>query len=271
MARMTGGKFIAETVHGYGVSHVFFMPYIGPRALMEMEKLGIKRVRTHGEKAAAYMADAYARVKRGPGLCMAQSVGAVNLAAGLQDAFLACSPVIALTGRELQIHQQRHAYQEVDHTRPFSAVTKYSAFVANPEQLPIHLRQAFRSATSGTPGPVHLDLEGLVGQDVMDGEADLEVVIEEMFAKVPAFRPTAEPEKMEEALHRLTEAKRPVIVAGGGVTASDARAELVALAEKLSIPVATALNAKAMFPADHPLAVGTPGLVLPGLRQSGPL
>ena len=76
---------------------------------------------------------------------------------------------------------------------------------------------------------------------------------------MPAFRPIAEPEKILEALHLLTRAKRPVIVAGGGVVASDARAELVALAEKLSIPVATALNAKAMFPADHPLAVGTPG------------
>ncbi len=226
---------------------------------MEMEKLGIKRVQTHGEKAAAYMADAYARIKRGPGLCMAQSVGAVNLAAGLQDARLACSPVIALTGRELQVNLLRHAYQEVDHVSPFSAVTKYGAHVAGPEQLPIHLRQAFRSATSGTPGPVHLDFEGITGQEVVDQEADLEVVIEETFAKVPAFRPAAEPEKIEEALKLLSRAERPVIVAGGGVTASDARAELVALAEKLSIPVATALNAKAMFPADHPLAVGTPG------------
>ena len=243
VAQMTGGRFIAETVHGYGISHVFFMPYIGPRALMEMEKLGIKRVQTHGEKAAAYMADAYARIKRGPGLCMAQSVGAVNLAAGLQDARLACSPVIALTGRELQVNLQRHAYQEVDHVSPFSAVTKYGAHVAGPEQLPVHLRQAFRSATSGTPGPVHLDLEGIAGQAVVDQEADLEVVIEETFAKVPAFRPAAEPEKIEEALKLLSRAERPVIVAGGGVAASDARAELVALAEKLSIPVATALNA----------------------------
>ena len=259
VAQMTGGRFIAETVHGYGISHVFFMPYIGPRALMEMEKLGIKRVQTHGEKAAAYMADAYARIKRGPGLCMAQSVGAVNLAAGLQDARLACSPVIALTGRELQVNLLRHAYQEVDHVSPFAAVTKYGAHVAGPEQLPLHLRQAFRSATSGTPGPVHLDLEGITGQAVADREADLEVVIEETFARVPAFRPAAEPEKIEEALKLLFRAERPVIVAGGGVTASDARAELVALAEKLSIPVATALNAKAMFPADHPLAVGTPG------------
>ena len=259
MPKMTGAKFIADTVHGYGITHVFFMPYIGPRALMEMEKLGIKRVQTHGEKGAAYMADAYARVKRAPGLCMAQSVGAVNLAAGLQDAYLACSPVIAITGRESQISQLRHAYQEVNHANPFSAVTKYSALVNTTEQLPIYLRQAFRSATSGTPGPTHLDLEGLAGQVVIDEEADLEVVIEDMFAQLPPCRPEAEVEKVTAAIQLLDEAARPVIVAGGGVTASDARNELIAFAEKLSIPVATALNAKAMFPSDHPLAVGVPG------------
>merc|ERR1711964_626865 len=185
--------------------------------------------------------------------------GAVNLAAGLQDAYLACTPVVALTGRESQLNQQRHAYQEVDHINPFSAVTKYSGFVATPEQLPVYLRQAFRSSTSGTPGPAHLDLEGLAGQMVVDHEADLEIVIEESFSQLPPFRPEAEPEKVVEALQLLTTAKRPIIVAGGGVTASGARDELVSLAEKLSIPVATSLNAKAMFPSDHPLAVGVPG------------
>ena len=259
MPKMTGAKFLADTVHGYGITHVFFMPYIGPRALMEMEKLGIKRVQTHGEKGAAYMADAYARVKRAPSLCMAQSVGAVNLAAGLQDAYLACSPVIAITGRENQISQLRHAYQEVNHANPFSAVTKYSALVNTTEQLPIYLRQAFRSATSGTPGPTHLDLEGLAGQEVIDEEADVDVVVEDMFAQLPPCRPEAEVDKVKAALRLLNEAARPVIVAGGGVTASGARDELIAFAEKLSIPVATALNAKAMFPADHPLAVGVPG------------
>tara|TARA_B100000809_G_C15074780_1_gene507383 strand:- start:56 stop:1567 length:1512 start_codon:yes stop_codon:yes gene_type:complete len=205
------------------------------------------------------MADGYARAKRTAGLCMAQSVGAANLAAGLQDAYLACSPVIAITGREGQINQQRNAYQEVDHTNPFSAVTKYSAFVANLEQLPIYLRQAFRSATSGTPKPVHLDIEGIAGQGVIESEAGMEVIAEEMFTQVPPFRPEAELEKITDTIRLLTQAKRPVIVAGGGVTLSDAKAELISLAEKLSIPVATALNAKAMFPSDHPLAVGVPG------------
>ena len=259
MPSMTGGRFIAETVHGYGITHVFFMPYIGPRALMEMEKLGIKRVQTHGEKAAAYMADAYARVNRSPGLCMAQSVGAVNLAAGLQDAFLACSPVVALTGREFLINQKRHAYQEVDHVNPFSAVTKYSAYVPSPEHLPVYLRQAFRAATSGTPGPAHLEFEGIAGQSVVEEEADFEVVVEEMFSQLPPFRPEAEPSAIAAALQLLNSAERPFIVAGGGVTASDARAELIDLAEKLSVPVATSLNAKAMFPYDHELAVGVPG------------
>ena len=259
MPMMTGAKLLADTVHGYGISHVFFMPYIAPRGLMEMEKLGIKRVQTHGEKAAAYMADAYARVKRAPGLCMAQSVGAVNLAAGLQDAWLSCSPVVAITGREHQSRQLRHAYQEVDHQAPFAAVTKYSAYVSNPAELSQHLRQAFRAATTGTPGPTHLDLEGIEGGRVVDLEAELEVIIERQFAVLPPFRPVADGESIAAALDLLLAAERPVIVAGGGVTASDARAELIALAEKLSIPVATALNAKSMFPADHALAVGVPG------------
>ncbi len=259
MPRMTGAKLLAETVYGYGISHVFFMPYIAPRALMEMEKLGIKRVQTHGEKAAAYMADAYARVKRAPSLCMAQSVGAVNLAAGLQDAWLSCSPVVAITGREQQPRQLRHAYQEVDHHAPFSAVTKYSAYIAKAEELSHHLRQAFRAAATGTPQPTHLDLEGIDGGGVVDVEADLEVIVERQFADLPPFRPVADQESVVAALRLLESAKRPVIAAGGGVTASDARAELVALAEKLSIPVATALNAKTMFPPDHPLAVGLPG------------
>ena len=121
------------------------------------------------------------------------------------------------------------------------------------------MRQAFRAATSGTPGPTHLDLQGIDGGAVVNVEADLTVEVDSQFAAIPPFRPVAEDETISAALELLGAAERPVIVAGGGVTASDARAELIALAEKLSIPVATALNAKAMFPADHPLAVGVPG------------
>ena len=78
-------------MQGYGITHAFFVPVITQRAMVEIEKLGIRHIMTHGEKAAAYMADGYARASHGLGICMAQSVGAVNLAAGLQDAYLARS------------------------------------------------------------------------------------------------------------------------------------------------------------------------------------
>ena len=101
--------------------------------MVEMEQLGIQRIITHGEKSAAYMADGYARASNRPGVCMAQSVGAVNLAAGLQDAFLGLSPVIAITGHRPLTHQYRNSYQEIDHMQPFSAVTKYSVVVDSAE------------------------------------------------------------------------------------------------------------------------------------------
>ncbi len=259
MPMMSGAHFLAETLHGYGVSHFFFMPVIVPDAMPEMERLGITRVMTHSEKPAAYMADAYARVSRSVGFCGAQSVGAANLAAGLQDAYLACSPVVALTGRLTQDQQDRHAYQEVDHGNPFSATTKYSSRVNTTGQLPMFLRQAIREATTGTPGPVHLDFAGIAGGNVTAKEADLELVIEEQFSSLPPFRPEPDAGSVNDALGEISRAARPVIVAGGGVTASGAGKELVALAERLNVPVATALNAKETFPFDHPLAVGVPG------------
>ena len=259
MPKMSGGRFIAETMHGYGVTHAFLVPVIARKVMVEMEQLGIQRIITHGEKSAAYMADGYARASNRPGVCMAQSVGAVNLAAGLQDAFLGLSPVIAITGHRPLTHQYRNSYQEIDHMQPFSAVTKYSVVVDSAEQLPHLVRQAFREATTGATAPVHLDLQGISGDVVSDGEADLEVIVEAAFAQRPAFRPEPEPQLVRDAAQALAGARRPVIIAGGGVTASGAKREIVELAEMLNIPVATSLNAKGTIPEDHPLSVGVVG------------
>ena len=259
MPSMTGARFLAETLRDYGVTHVFFVPAIIRRALVEMEDVGIKRIISHGEKSAAYMADAYARVTGKPGLCFAQSVGAVNLAAGLQDAYLGVSPVIAITGHRPPMHRHRNSYQEVEHSKPFASVTKYSAEVETVEQLPHLLRQAFREVTTGQTLPAHLDFSGISGDVITDGVMDTDVIVEEPFTQRPAFRPAPEPERVREAARILSQAERPVIVAGGGVTASGAEAELVRLAEMLNIPVATGLNAKGSIPENHPLSVGVVG------------
>ena len=258
-AKMTGGRFIAETLKGYGVTDVFFVEAILRETLMQMGALGIRRVLTHSEKAAAYMADGYARVSHRPGICFAQSVGTANLAAGLQDAYLALAPVIAITGRQHPLAQYRNAYQEIQHHPLFEPVTKYNVNVDTIEQLPYLLRQAFREATSGAPRPVHLDLLGNLGQIIDKTEANLEVVIEESFTQYPANRPAPKDERVGEAARILAAAERPVIVAGGGVIASGAGAEVVELAEMLSIPTATSLNGKGTILENHPLSLGLVG------------
>jgi acetolactate synthase-1/2/3 large subunit len=257
--RMSGATFLARALHGYGVGHVFFVEAILRQALLEMESLGIRRILTHGEKAAAYMADGYARMRRGPGVCMAQSVGAANLAAGLQEPFLGGSPVIALTGCQRPTARYRNAYQEVDHGPLYAPVTKFHGAVETLEQWPFLLSQAFREATSGAPGPVHLDVSGHLGQVIEGAEADLEVLVEPAFRQLPAHRPAPEEAILREAARLLGRARRPVIVAGGGVTASGAGPELVALAERLSIPVATSLNGKETLLEQHPLNLGVVG------------
>jgi acetolactate synthase-1/2/3 large subunit len=258
MPRMSGARLFAEMMRGYGVTHIFFVPAFMLRAFAEMEDMAIRRVMVHGEKAAAYMADGYARASRRPGVCMAQMIGASNLAAGLRDAFMAGAPVIAVTGGPTPQSRYKHAYQEVDDISQFDALTKFNAQVDHVTRLPDLLRQAFRVATSGAPGPVHLRIQSHLGQ-MTENEADLDPLVETMYARVPPFRPEPEMQRVQEALAVLTAAKRPMIVAGGGVVRSGAEPELVEFAEKLRIPVATSLNAKAAMPDRHPLNAGVPG------------
>jgi acetolactate synthase-1/2/3 large subunit len=258
MPQMTGSRHLVEVLEGYGVNHVFFVPAVLISALAEMEDSGIRRVMTHGEKSAVYMADGYARASGKPAICMAQNIGGSNLAAALRDAYMAGSPVIALTGGPAPATRYRNFYQEVEDFSQFEPVTKFNATVDDVTRFPDLLRQAFRVATSGAPGPVHLRLSGTQG-DVVDRQADLHTIIESRFARVPAFRPKPETEQIRRAAELLAQARRPIIVAGGGVVSSGAQAEVVALAEKLSLPVATSLNAKGTIVDRHPLAVGVAG------------
>lgn len=258
--KMSGARFMAETFKGYGVTHVFFVEAILRRTLVEMEALGIRRILTHSEKAAAYMADGYARMSRRPGICMSQSVGAANLASGLQDPYLGLSPVIALTGKKPPFAQHRNAYQEIPHGPMFESVTKYNVSIDTGEQLPYFLRQAFREATSGSPGPVHLDIGGgYAGEGIESAEVNSDVVIEEPFTHYPSMRPEPGNGAVQGAVRVLEDAERPVIVAGGGARASSAGPEIVELAEMLSIPIATSLNGKEIILEHHPLNVGVVG------------
>ena len=257
--RMTGAECLADMLEGYGVTHVFHVPAVLRKTFAVMEsRTSIKRLHVHGEKAAAYMADGYARASGKPGVCMAQVIGALNLAAGLRDAWLAHSPVIAMTGGREPRTKFRKVYQEIDDIPAFEPVTKFNATVDDVSRFPDMVRQAFRVAVSGTPGPVHLQFRGNEGQ-IDAEEAELEPLVEPAFRQVPPFRPQPDGASALAALAYLQEAERPVIVAGGGVRASGAAPELIALAETLQVPVATSLNGKDCIPGNHPLSVGVVG------------
>ena len=216
----------------------------------------IARIHCHGEKSAAYMADGYARASGKPGVCMAQVIGALNLAAGLRDAYLAHAPVIAMTGGRDPKTKFRKVYQEIHDVPAFEPVTKMNVTIDDVARIPDMIRQAFRTATTGRawprapavsrqrrPGRSGRGRNGRVGGAAICARA-----------AVPAR--TAD---VKVALELLQKSERPIIVAGGGARASGAGKELVALAEALQIPVATSLNGKDIIPGVNPLSVGVVG------------
>jgi acetolactate synthase I/II/III large subunit len=249
---------IAEMLSGYGVSHFFFVPVILPETIKRMSRRGILPVMTHGEKAAAYMADGYARISRKVGVCGAQAIGSTNLAAGLRDAYMARTPIVALSGEPDAQTAYRNLYQDVDDHGAFEAVTKWNAHVPGPGRFPDLLRQAFRTASSGVPRPVHLGLAGRTGNP---GDTPAEGVTraEPRYGTSPSDRPMAAESSVAAAVELLAGARRPVILAGNGVARSGAARELVALAEQLAIPVVMTLNGLATIGYGHPLYGGVVG------------
>jgi len=257
----TGAEYLAHTLDAYGVTHAFVVPTILTSTLIAMdEQTRIERVVTHSEAGAAYMADGYARSSGRIGVCGAQNVGRANLAAALQDPYLANSPVLALTGGPLPSSRARHFYQEVDALPMFRATTKSSVHLESIDRLPQVLHQAVRDATTGRPGPVHIELEGHAGELIETADTDAAPPDDARWGSAAPLRPHADPAQIRVAADAIARAERPVIVAGGGVRTSGAVAELRVLAETAGIPVATSMNGKETFPADHPLSVGVVGL-----------
>jgi acetolactate synthase-1/2/3 large subunit len=256
---MNGAEWLARALASTGMSHVFFVESTMRRTLLALSDLGVKPILAHSEKAAAYMADGYARVAMRPGICMAQSVGAANLASGLQDPYLGRSPVIALSGRKEQSFQHRNSYQEVAHAPLFAAVTKFSSPVESTSELPRLLRHAWRAALADPIRPTHLDFNGLQGDVIELGQTDADVEIDHDKRRIPVHRPVADDSDIERAAKLLAGARRLAIVAGDGAAASGAGPEILALAEALAAPVATTLGARGIIPTRHRLSAGVAG------------
>lgn len=262
MSEITGHQYLARALADAGVTHVFMVPTIVVPALAEMDALGIVGIMAHGEKAAAYMADGYARVTRRPGFAFAQTVGAANLAAGLRDGCLAHSPIVAMTGGTTPMSRGRGVYQEIEDFPLYHQVTKYNAHLEDVRRLPDLLRQCFRAATTGAPGPVHLDLRGSIGNvllDTLDPAAGHGPSVEPAFLSAPAQRPRPAADALPRIAALIERAARPVLVLGGGARVSGAGAAAMEVARRGRLPIATSLNAKGICDEHDPLVVGVVG------------
>src|SRR5262249_47585968 len=260
-----GGGPLAGLLAEHGVRHVFGVP--GGQTLARYEATRdrdpvLRHVLVRDERSAAYAADGYARVTGRAGICDATvGPGAAKLPSGLGEALGASVPVVALVSElpaRLAPHRYRSAAsQALDQAALLAPVTNWQATVPDAATMPALVRQAFREATTGRPGPVALFLP----QDVLDSPAK-QVAPEESsarFGSFPAFRPAPDTEDVAAAVAVLRAAKQPFVLAGGGVLHSGAGAELTALAEYLSAAVGTTLSGKGAIAEDHPLSVGVTG------------
>jgi len=257
MGRMTGAKAVALTMERQGVEHFFHVSGGMSSLFVEIEDAGIDLVLARSEKAAAYMADGYSRISYKPSVCFGQAgPGAINLAAGISEPFWTCTPVIALTGSTSLSHLYKFQYQELDEMSLFEQITKWNAEILQAERAGEIMRDAFMIATSGAPGPVHINLH----YDAANAEAEApEPYGSKTHSRYPANRTRPDPEDVKSVAKVLAEAQRPVMVAGGGVIISQAWDEVIRLAEALMIPVATTLDGRGAIPDGHPLSIGVVG------------
>jgi len=263
LTKMSGAHAFIEALKQQNVKEIFGI--IGGAILPVYDVLydaEIRHILSRHEQGAAHAADGYARASGKPGICMATSgPGATNLVTGISNAYLDSSPVIAFTG-QVSLHTPnssymvgKDAFQEADIIGITTPVTKYNHQVNEAAEIPKAVRMAFHIATTGRPGPVLIDLP----KDVQTETAEMDFSDKiEIRGYKPKYNP--HPLQVREAAKLLIEAEKPMILAGGGVTSSNAFQELLELAELLMAPVATTLMGKGCFPENHPLSLGNIGM-----------
>lgn len=216
----------------------------------------IRFVLARHEQGAAHMADGYARASGRVGVCLATSgPGATNLVTGIATANIDSSPVVAFTGQVPKDLIGRDAFQEVDIIGVSASITKYNIQVRSPKEIPRAVKTAFHISNTGRKGSVLVDIP----KDVQTLSEELEFPEKVTFKGYKVFE-EPDPRELDWAATLLARAQKPMIMAGGGVIASNASSELLKLAEFMMAPVATTLMGKGAIPSDHPLYAGGCGM-----------
>lgn len=257
---LNAAQAIVAMLKAYEVQYVFGVP--GDTSIPFYDALHeardqITHIMARDERGASYMADVYARLSGRPGVCEAPSgAGAVYLLPGLAEANASSIPIIAFTSDIPLESEGRNVLTELNQGQLFESVTKWHTTLKRGERAPEVMRKAFRLATTGRPGPVQITLP----EDVLEEPAlHASFHAEPACRTYPAYRTVPDAEAVAQAARWLLQAKRPVVVAGGGVAISGAWAELTELAELLSLPVGTSITGQGSIDETHPLSLGVVG------------
>lgn len=248
-------RAVVDVLESEGVDTAFGCPGAAILPLYQaLEHRDVKHLVVRHEEGAAHMADAWARTTGKVGLAIATSGPAgTNLLTGLYTARADSIPIVCVTGQAVSTKLHQEAFQAVDIVDVAAPVAKWSVQVKEAAQAPWIFREAFRTARSGRPGPVLVDLPLDVQQQEIEWDPAIDAPLQ-----VPACEPRQAP--VDRALDMLLEAERPLILAGGGVVLADADAALRELAELLDVPVQVTLMGKGAFPEDHDLFAGMTGI-----------
>ena len=254
----TGAEIVFKALEDQKVDYIFGYP--GGAVLPIYDELknhkSIKHVLARHEQGAGHAAEGYARSSGKPGILLVTSgPGATNLLTGIATAQADSAPMVAVTGQVPVAMIGKDAFQESDIIGMANPALKYSYQPRTPEEIPTMVKQGFYIAETGRPGPVLLDIP----KDVQQNEGNIPFPDE---VRVPGYHPWTDPDMQNtgRAVELLLSAKKPIILAGGGVIISSAFAELQSIAELLMIPVVTTFKGKGAFPENHPLSLGPIGM-----------
>jgi acetolactate synthase-1/2/3 large subunit len=252
-----GAKCVIDAIADAGVKTVFGLP--GGTVLdifSELYNAPFEFVLVRHEQGAAHMADGYARATGKTGCCIVTSgPGATNTVTGLATANMDGIPVVCISGQVPSSMIGNDAFQEADTIGITRAVTKHNYLVKRVDDIPDIIAEAFHIAQSGRPGPVLVDIPKDIQQQQTDAIASDKV---QRRGLKPVYEP--DPKQINALIKAISNSRKPVILAGGGVISGSASAELTAFARKAKIPVTTTLMGIGGFPDTDPLALRMPGM-----------
>jgi acetolactate synthase-1/2/3 large subunit len=253
---MTGADLLVTSLYHAGVRTVFGMPGSHTVAIYDAihRHGGIRTILMRNEQAGAFAADGYARVTGEPGvICTTAGPGATNALTGIAEAWGDSVPVLLITGQvnHDRLHQECGNYHEIDLESIFRPCTKYVGAVMNNGQIPLMVQRAFDAMRVGRPRPAAL----ILPQDLMALPAPSDLVPGDVDRAISAVNPSSVA-AIRQAASMLAEAKKPIILAGGGAVWGNAGDEVTQLATRLNCPVITSLNGKGIVDERDPLSLG---------------